>query len=128
MLVEQMRTSAQQQKEQQQGGETAPKQPFADAMAWCTEVTALMATLGGVRILCIEEDELTIGLTTHADLGAGEPDWPNLGHAHATNGLCKIVKHQLTVLATSCQALPIFWISHFAAMEFMPSIAPQQFA
>jgi len=83
MWVEQMRTSAQQQKEQPQGSEPAPKQPFADAMAWCTEVTALMATLGGVRILRIEEDELIIGLTTYADLGTGEPDWHKLGHAHA---------------------------------------------
>ncbi|CAL8468618.1 g8158 [Coccomyxa elongata] len=64
--VEQMRASAQQQKD----GQVAPER-FGEAAEWCSEVTALMQSLSGVSILRIEEDEILLGLTTHAHPGSG---------------------------------------------------------
>jgi hypothetical protein len=39
---------------------------FAEAVDWCSEITAVMTALSGVRLLQIKEDGLTLGLTTHA--------------------------------------------------------------
>ncbi|EIE22415.1 hypothetical protein COCSUDRAFT_53805 [Coccomyxa subellipsoidea C-169] len=62
--VEMLRSSSQQKKD----GQAAPER-FAEALEWCSEVTALINTLVGVSIRRIEEDQLTIGLITHADPG-----------------------------------------------------------
>ncbi len=59
-----LRSSSQQKKD----GQAAPER-FAEALEWCSEVTALINTLVGVSIRRIEEDQLTIGLITHADPG-----------------------------------------------------------
>jgi hypothetical protein len=64
LKVEKMRASAQQKKD----GQAAPER-FAEALEWCSEVTALITALGGVSILRIEEDEFTVGLITHAEPG-----------------------------------------------------------
>lgn len=63
-----------------QEGQSAAAPGFGEAVDWCSQVTALMAALSGIRLLRIEEDELVVGLTTYA---GSSPDNDASGALHS---------------------------------------------